>query len=76
MTAIAGVLSVVVVYVAGLTFGIVIPVETEILFMFKGGRYPGVLSMTLSTVSFDLSMQIIDWVAMATVALLLQSCFK
>ena len=76
MTAVAGVVSVVVVYVAGFTFGIMILIEAEELFMFEGSRYPGIQSMTLATVSFDLAMQVIDWVAVATVALLLQSLFK
>ena len=73
MTAIAGIVSVVVVFVAGFTFGIVVLIESEVLFMFKGGRYPGILIMTLSTIAFDLLMQVVDWIAVASVALLLQS---
>ena len=76
VTAVTGVVSVVIVYVAGFTFGLMIFVEAEELFMFEGGRYPGVLSMTLATVSFDLAMQVIDWIAVTTVALLLQGLFK
>ena len=73
MTAIAGVVSVVIVYVACHAFGIVIFVESEILFMFEGGRYPGILTMTLPTAALDFLMQIVDWIAVARVALLLQS---
>ena len=73
MAAIACVVSVVVVYVACHAFGIVIFVEAEILFMFEGGRYPGILVMTLSTIALDLPVQVVDWIAVASVALLLQS---
>ena len=73
MAAIAGIVSVVVVYVAGFTFGIVILIESEILFVFEGGRYPGILIMTLSTIALDLPVQVVDWITVARVALLLQS---
>jgi len=76
MAAIAAVVGVVIVYVTCHTFGAVILVEAEILLMFEGGRYPCILIMTLSTIALDLAVQVVDWIAVARVALLLQSWFK
>ncbi len=73
MAAIAGVATVITLYVALFTRCIMILVEAEIFFMLQGGRFPAIDGMTLRTVALDLPMQLITWHVVATVALLSHS---
>jgi hypothetical protein len=69
MTAIAGVVGVVVLDMTGLTFRIMVTIEAKIIIMIKGRRLPGIDAMALATVAFDLPMQIVIGVTMTTIAL-------
>ena len=69
MTAVARVVAVVVVHMAGNTFSIVVPIKAEVLFVRKGGRQPGLLHVALPTVAVDFSVQGIARAVVAAVAL-------
>jgi len=52
MTAVAGVVSVVIVNMTGHTFGLVVLVKTEILVMVKGGGFPFIQAMACVAFAF------------------------
>ena len=72
VAAVAGVVCIVVVDVAGRAFGIVVAVKAEVLFVLEGCRQPCLLCMALCAVALDLQMQGIARSAVTAVALLLQ----
>ena len=72
VAAIAGVVRIVVVDVAGRAFGIVVAVKSEVLFVLEGRRQPRPLRVALCAVALDLQMQGIARTAVTAVALLLQ----
>lgn len=54
VTAVTGVISIVVVHVARHTVSVMVPVEAEVFFMFKSGRQPSLLRVALPTAALDL----------------------
>jgi hypothetical protein len=71
MATVASVVAVVVIYMTGTTFRGVILIETEVFIVIERGRSPAFLRVTLPAVALDILMQVIAWIAMATIALLL-----
>ncbi len=76
MTSIAGVVAVVVVLVACIALGIVIPIEEEVFIVIEFGGGPAFYFMAKRTVIFKFQMQGVTRIAVAPVALFLQTGFE
>ncbi len=69
MTAVASVISEVIVDMTGRTFSIVMTIKPEIIIMLKGSWFPMFLRMTGTAIRLALLVKGVDWSTMATVAL-------
>ena len=58
MAAVAGIAAVIVAFVAGGTWRLVITIEQEALVVVEGGRLPRLLVMALPAIARDLAMQV------------------
>ena len=75
VTAVAGVIVVVVIDMAGFTFCCMVPIKTEIFFVIKGCRGPVIHYMAGAAVADNLLMQGVAWIGVTVVTLFYQCRF-